>query len=245
MKKNVLLSLAIATVFACALPAGASAIPGPSISKAPAALTNSAAATFEFSAPGAITYSCSIDSAAPAICTSPYTTPGLSDGSHSFSVTGTTITTGPPFCFPDGLGGETCVPGAPIPVPTETTTVAFVVDTIAPVVSLTAGPSDRSASSKSANATFVFASGAGDKYSCTLDSQTVNPCSSPLKFKKLKAGVHKLSITPTDLAGNVGTPLTRVFAVNSKTKTFKFVGNKVKRCVKKKHAKPVCKKLKF
>lgn len=245
MKRKVLLSLAAATLFTCAVPAGASALAGPVISKAPAALTNSAAVTFEFSAPGAIGYTCSIDGGAAAACTSPFTTPSLADGSHTVSIKASVFTTGPDICVPDGLGGQICVPGPPIIVGTDATNATFVVDRTAPVISLTSGPSDRSASSKSANATFVIATAAGDTLACTFDGQVVNPCASPLKFKKLKTGVHKLSITPTDAAGNVGAPLLRVFAVNSKSKTFKFVGDKVKRCIKKKSGKKVCKKLKF
>ena len=59
-----------------------------SLDTGPTGIVNSADATFTFSAdePGA-TFTCSLDGAPAAPCTTPATFPGLADGTHSFTVT--------------------------------------------------------------------------------------------------------------------------------------------------------------
>jgi hypothetical protein len=65
----------------------AQAPPETTIVSGPPAVSSAAVATFTFTAsdPGA-TFQCSLDDSALAACTSPFTTPTLTDGSHTFSV---------------------------------------------------------------------------------------------------------------------------------------------------------------
>jgi hypothetical protein len=65
----------------------AQAPPETTIVSGPPAVSSAAVATFAFTAsdPGA-TFRCSLDDSAFATCTSPFTTPALTDGSHTFSV---------------------------------------------------------------------------------------------------------------------------------------------------------------
>ncbi|MGH2958750.1 MAG: hypothetical protein ACRDKE_04040 [Solirubrobacterales bacterium] len=242
MKNRIrLLTVVVGALALFALPAAAQAA-SPTLVSGPPALTNSGSVSISAEFPAATAYTCALDGGTPAACVMPATFTGLAEGSHTVTVTAAYLGS-MPMCIPMPPGPDMCF-DMPAPMTTDALEVKFSVDLTAPVATMVNGANDRSAS-KSANATFVFSSDAGTTFACTMDGLTVAGCASPLKFKKLKTGVHKLSITPTDAAGNVGTPLTRVFAVNSKTKTFKFVGNKVKRCVKKKKGKRVCKKLNF
>lgn len=239
-KKLVKLTV-LAAVVAVVAPASALAAPAaPTISLGPATLTNSSTLNFEFNSPGAFSYECATDGGDYGSCTSPYVIPALGDGPHTFTVRANVMETvqqctdlGPPI-------GMICVP-MPMPAVTEVASYAFTVDRTLPTLAFTNGPKDRS-SSKSANVTFVFTSEAGSTFTCALDAQAAAACASPLKLKKLKAGIHRLTISPTDPAGNVGKPATRLFAVNSKTKNFKFVkGGKVKQCAVKKKKLVKCK----
>jgi hypothetical protein len=65
----------------------AQAPPETTIVSGPPAVSSAAVATFTFTAsdPGA-TFQCSLDDSALAACASPFTTPALTDGSHTFSV---------------------------------------------------------------------------------------------------------------------------------------------------------------
>lgn len=234
-------SIVIAAVAAvCALPATAQAA-APTVSVQPPALSASTSAHFEFSYPAAFSYFCSLDGAAVAPCASPYDLTGLGEGSHTLAITANYMDT-QMLCIPMPPGPDLCTP-MPMPTLSDPVNITFAIDTTAPVVTQTNGPKDRSAS-RSTNRNFVFSSSeAGTGFACTLDGKPVTPCASPLALKKLSVGVHKLTITPTDAAGNAGAPLVRYFAVNSRKKTFKFTGGKVKRCVKKKSGKKSCKKL--
>jgi hypothetical protein len=65
----------------------AQAPPETTIVSGPPAVSSAAVATFTFTAsvPGA-TFQCGVDDSALAACTSPFTTPALTDGSHTFTV---------------------------------------------------------------------------------------------------------------------------------------------------------------
>jgi hypothetical protein len=65
----------------------AQAAPETTIVSGPPSVSSAAVATFAFTAsdPGA-TFQCSLDDSALAACTSPFTTPALTDGDHTFSV---------------------------------------------------------------------------------------------------------------------------------------------------------------
>lgn len=85
------------------------------LSATPPSPTNQAAATFEFSsAPGA-TFTCTLDGGTAQSCTSPAAYSGLSDGSHTFTVTATSG-------------------GVPDPTPES---YSWTIDTVAPAVAIT------------------------------------------------------------------------------------------------------------
>lgn len=238
LKRLVRTTLAVA-VTAVVLPVSAQA-EAPAITGGPGALTNSSTLSFSFNLAGAMGYNCAFDGGDFGTCASPLVMATLGDGSHTLSVKATVMTTveqcidfGPPI-------GVSCIP-MPSVGDSEVATYVFVVDRTLPSVTVTSGPKDRS-SSKSTTASFAFGAEAGSTYACALDAKPAVPCVSPFKVKKLKAGVHKLVVTPTDAAGNVGKPFARIFAVNSKTKAFKFVSaTKVKQCAVKKKRLVKCK----
>jgi hypothetical protein len=65
----------------------AQAAPETTIVSGPPAVTSAATVTFTFTASDpAAAFQCSLDDGAAAACTSPFTTPPLPDGAHSFSV---------------------------------------------------------------------------------------------------------------------------------------------------------------
>ncbi|KAB8142250.1 isopeptide-forming domain-containing fimbrial protein [Chloroflexia bacterium SDU3-3] len=93
--------------------------PDTTIDSQPANPSNSASATFDFSANETATFECKLDSGAYAACTSPQSYTGLSEGSHTFSVRATDTT------------------GNVDPTPASYT---WTVDTIAPTVTFAQAP---------------------------------------------------------------------------------------------------------
>jgi large repetitive protein len=65
--------------------------PHAAITSGPPAVSDSPAATFEFSSTEAATFACSLDGAAFSACSSPQVYVGLVDGSHTFEVRGTDL----------------------------------------------------------------------------------------------------------------------------------------------------------
>ncbi len=83
----------------------------------------------------------------------------------------------------------------------EVATRAFTVDTVKPAVTLTRKPKTRT---RKRRAKFVFkTSEPVASLACKLDRRRAKPCKSPRKVK-VRPGRHRLKITATDLAGNVG-----------------------------------------
>jgi Bacterial Ig-like domain len=161
------------------------------ITAGPAGLTNDAAPTFAFEAPGGgATFACNVDEAAASPCTSPFTVAApLADGPHSFTVR----------ADGDDVGD----------------TRAFTVDTVAPETAITSGPAE-GASTAATRPTFTFASSEGPStFGCTLDGVAV-PCTSVFTPElPLGEGAHTLTVEATDAAGNSDpTPVVRQFTVD-------------------------------
>jgi hypothetical protein len=178
--------------------------PTASITGKPGATSGSSSATFTFSGtdnitPAAsLTFTCKLDAAAAAACTSPKTYSGLPLGSHTFTVTST-----------DGAGNVS----AP-----ATYTWQVVADATPPVVTVSSAPGQFSAST-----TAMFAFSATDNvtppggitFACRLDGAAYGPCTSPVSKTGLAAGAHTFAIEATDQASNTSAPVTRTWTVDT------------------------------
>src|SRR6267142_268533 len=162
------------------------------ITASPPSPSNQTTASFSFGASTAgSTFSCSLDAAAAAACTSPQSYTGLAAGSHAFSVTATDPT------------GKVSSPAS----------FTWTIDLTAPVVSLTAAPP---ALTNQTTATFSFSSSeAGSTFSCRLDSGAAAPCTSPRNYSGLVAGGHTFTVTATDPAGNLAAPASFTWTIDA------------------------------
>jgi hypothetical protein len=154
--------------------------PNTTITSNPPALTTSTSAAFNFTStePGS-SFECQLDGGGYSACTSPQSYTGLADGSHTFSVRAT-----------DPVGNTDATPA----------TFTWTVDTGAPNTTITASPSDPSAST---GATFSFtASEPGSSFECQLDGGGFSACTSPQGYSGLADGSHTFSVRATDPAGN-------------------------------------------
>jgi hypothetical protein len=155
--------------------------PDAEITSAPPPISSSASATFSFTSdvPGAA-MTCSVDGGVPTSCVSPLDVPALADGAHTFAVQAT---------YPVGNTG----PAA---------TWEWTVDTVAPAVTFTAGPSSPIRESW---ASFSFLTDdPAAAVTCALDGELPVPCTSPAGMTDLTDGDHTFTARATDTAGNVG-----------------------------------------
>jgi len=151
----------------------------------PANPTNQSTANFAFTSnvPSGLDYECKLDAGAFTPCntkTASYT--GLSNGSHTFSVR--------------ALAGGSTEAG--------TASYTWTVDTVAPVITFTGGPTGLT---NSRSATFnVSKSEALTSISCQLDSGPVTPCNPTANFTNsftnLADGAHTFTVSGQDAAGN-------------------------------------------
>ncbi len=154
------------------------------ISGRPANPTNQTNANFTFTSNvgSALNYECRLDSGAWAACngmTAGYT--GLNNGSHTFSVR--------------AMAGE---------IEAGTSSYTWVVDTVAPVITFTGGPTGLT-NSRSASFS-VSKSKTLSSITCQLDGNPVTPCSTTAtftnNFTNLTDGSHTFTVSGQDAAGN-------------------------------------------
>jgi len=156
--------------------------------------TNSHSPSFTFadnSAPGtAVAFQCRVDAGGNAPCVSPFTaTAALPDGSHTFTVIGT-----------DAAGNV------------GQASLAFVVDTTPPAVTITSGPP---VGNTNPTPTFAFTTFGAISTQCRVDSGAFVSCTSPFTVPTpLAVGAHTFQVNATDAAGNVGSA-SSTFAVNA------------------------------
>ncbi|MDO8363964.1 MAG: hypothetical protein Q7V88_13785 [Actinomycetota bacterium] len=150
--------------------------PVASIIESPPVVTNSTSATFVFEAnqPEA-EFGCSLDGAVATLCSSPVTSENLTDGSHLFAVYATTDQVGP------------------------TAVASWIVDTVAPIVSLTTVPD---AATTELDATFDFIVDGAVTTLCSLDGAVLAACTSPADYSDLDLGSHSFVVAAVDNAGN-------------------------------------------
>jgi len=79
---------------------------------------------------------------------------------------------------------------------------SWTIDKRPPVVTITSGPTDPTTQT---SATFTFsADESGVAYRCSLDGAKAKACASPASYTGLALGLHTLTITGRDPAGNIG-----------------------------------------
>jgi len=152
----------------------------PSLSGQPTAQTNSGSASISFSGESGASFTCSVDGAAYAACTSPRSLSSLREGVHSVDVKQT-----------DQAGNTS-----------DASTVAWTVDLTAPTApSLTSKPPSLT---NSASASFPFIGEQNASFTCSIDAGAYSTCTNPASFSNLAEGSHSFSVKQTDQAGNVG-----------------------------------------
>jgi Big-like domain-containing protein len=172
--------------------------PDTTIDRGPSGAIASSGTRFTFSSPQAVaTFSCRLDSAPFAPCTSPQALTGLADGTHTFSARAR-----------DAAGVD--------PTPASRT---FVVDTQAPPVTIDSGPNGPTNDPRPA---FAFSSPDDTAtFTCSIDTGNAAfaTCSGPESDQPpadLADGDHTFRVTATDAAGN-STIATRDFTVDTRT----------------------------
>jgi hypothetical protein len=147
------------------------------------ATTSATSATFTLAADEAsVRFSCQLDGAPMAPCSSPATYSGLASGAHTFTARAT-----------DSAGNV----GPPAPV------VQWTVDARVPVVTIS---SNRAAITNATSVSFTFSADKNPvSFRCQLDSAALVPCSSPNAYSPLAEGQHTFVVQATDALGNVGT----------------------------------------
>lgn len=167
--------------------------PETTITASPSSPTNSRTPSFSFSSPAAgAGFECSVDNAAFAACASPYATPSLAEGSHSFAVRATSG-------------------GVADPTPA---TQSFVVDVTPPPIAISSPAAGATLSSADLTLQFTTETGAADY--CRLDSGAIVTCTSPRTYAGLADGDHKVQVISRDTAANIATR-----TVNFKVATIK------------------------
>lgn len=184
----------------------------PQIVTTTTAITKLVSASFSFTSNEVATFQCSVDNGAFTACSSPRDLINLANGNHSFRVKAV-----------DNATNESAI-----------STFAWVIDSLAPTVTLTQMPQ---ASTMSTTATFAFTAndGAGsgvDKFECSLNNVAFSTCTSPQNLAGLSVGAHNFRVRALDKAGNLSAVVTHnwtitdtVIAWNISTLNFVAGGN--------------------
>src|SRR6266851_5198375 len=150
--------------------------------------TDLTTASFTFTSTKAGTFSCKLDAAAAAACTSPTSYSGLSAASHTFTVIAT------------DMAGNASAP------------VSFTWTVNSPVASITSTPANPT---NQTTASFSFTSSKpSSTFSCKLDAAAAAACTSPKSYSGLLAGSHTFTVTATDIAGNASAPASFTWTID-------------------------------
>jgi predicted phage tail protein len=166
-------------------------VPETTITSGPPALDSNTTGTFAFASDSPqATFRCSVDGAAFATCTTPFTYSALSAGSHTFQVKAVTS------------AGTDATPAS------STWTIAALPDTI-----IESGPSGSDAAT---TASFAFHSApSGTAFECRVDNAGFAGCSSPASYGSLAAGSHTFEVRAINIAGTDPTPASRTWTVTA------------------------------
>jgi hypothetical protein len=169
--------------------------PETTIDSGPDSPTEEATATFTFSADEAgVTFECSLDGAAFAVCTSPAEVGGLTPGDHTFRARAR-----------DAAGNADATPDVHL---------WTVVAPVPPDTSIVSGPP---ATTTGTVALFTFAADQpGVEYECSLDGAPFAGCETPHEIAGLAVGSHDLAVRAVDPAGKADpTPATYAWTVEA------------------------------
>jgi hypothetical protein len=173
--------------------------------------------TFGFISEAGATLQCKIDSGAFTACSSPFTTPVLTDGQHTFTERAV-LSTNPlvnPALLPE-LGVQN--------------SRTFTVDTTGPTAAITSGPG-AGTTIGSTTATFGYTTQpleSSATFQCKLDAGAFSPCGGSKTLTALGQGAHTFSVRAVDTLGNIGAVAARSFRVDTTPPTAKVGKVKVK-----------------
>jgi hypothetical protein len=154
-------------------------------------LTNSSSMGFEFAASYANSFMCSLDGAAPSECSSPIAYTGLSEGAHSFSV------------YAVNNQGQS-----------ESASFQWTIDMTPPLARFVSiSPAELITNRTSS--TFTFSANETSTFHCSFDNGPFEACVSPVTVEVSNEGSHWFEIRATDAAGNVGTPASYAWNVDT------------------------------
>lgn len=165
------------------------AVDAPTISTTLPSPTKSTSASVEFTLPADTVSECSLDGSDWTRCESPWTTSGLSDGSHTLRVRAADH---------DGnrSGGVA---------------TSWTVDTAPPALpTISSKPASSTAST---SATVAFSSDSGSTFLCSVDGGGYDSCTSPVSLSDLEGGSHTVAIKAADALGNVSAAATASWTV--------------------------------
>ena len=153
----------------------------PRLDAHPANASNETSPSFAFSSEEAgVEFTCRVDDAPSASCTSPLRLDGLAEGAHRFEVRAR-----------DASGNESA--------PAVFDWVVDVTPPAAPVDRRAARAGDARASRRASRSPPAEP---GVEFACALDGAPPAPCSSPLELTGLESGDHTLRVVARDAAGN-------------------------------------------
>jgi hypothetical protein len=174
--------------------------PPVTITQTPGDPSNATTPQFSFtSTDPTATFECQVDGVvAFAACTSPFTSPALTDGNKTFRVRATD-------------------PFANVGTPA---TFLWLVDTVAPTVSFSAVPAALS-NDDTPSATFSTTDNPVT-IECRVDMGNFAACTSPFTAAATADGLHTITVRATDLAGNPGSATTAMFEIDTMAPTAAF-----------------------
>ena len=176
--------------------------PDTTITSNPPNPSNSTAATFRFICDeGSCSFECKLDSGAYALCSSPKTYSGLSEGAHTFYVRAI-----------DSVGNVDPTPAL----------YTWTIDTTPPdtiIISYPPNPSN------STTATFEFTCDEEPcSFQCRLDGGSWEGCSSPKTYTNLSEGNHTFYVRAIDSVGNVDpTPASYTWRIEISLGTWQLI----------------------
>lgn len=164
--------------------------PETQIDSGPTGSTTSTSATFAFSSSeSGSTFTCWLDSAAPAACSSPLSYSNLPVGTHTFSVRAR-----------DAAGNSDATAA------TRTWTIDTSAPTTPPETTIASGPAG---TTRTNEPTFTLSSDrAGASFECSLDGKPFATCTSPYTAY-VETGGHRLDVRAVDAGGADATPASR------------------------------------